>query len=72
MTTFYAQIELDTEPLIDNLSTLSHEQLKEFIVDLDSAVADVQFTEELILTLAKSLKGCSDEPADFINWEKVQ
>jgi hypothetical protein len=71
MTTFYANIELDTESLIDSLVTLTHEQTKQFIIDIDAMVADAQFTEELILALAKSLKGCADEPVDFINWEKV-
>jgi hypothetical protein len=72
MSTFYAHVALETESLIDNLTTvLTHDQLKQFILDLDLIVADVQFTEELILCLAKSLKGCTDEPLDFINWEKI-
>jgi uncharacterized protein (DUF1778 family) len=70
MTTFNAHIELDTDQLIDNLATLTHEQIKQFIIDLDIVVADVQFTEELLLALAKSMKGL-DDPVDFINWEKV-
>ena len=45
---------------------LSHEELREFILQMDLSVADAGFTYELIMDLVKSLKG------DLLDIEKEE
>lgn len=49
----YAPVEIHVEELIDSMD---REQLFEFVLAIDLAQADAEFTENLIIRLCKSLK----------------
>jgi hypothetical protein len=50
-------VELDTNDFIESLITeKEYDYIIEFIMELDQRIADVDFTEELIAKLIKSMK----------------
>lgn len=72
----YIPIEIDEEDFAAHTLSLSHDAVIDLVRKIDSAHADVGFTEELIRMLVASLmadvgpdgKDCS---LPFIDWSKV-
>lgn len=62
--------------LVESLRAIGYEDLLPLLVELDMAIGDVGFTEDLIKALVKGLKA-EFEPTEpitsltFIDWEKV-
>lgn len=73
-TPMFLTLQLQQEQIVDALtsSDIKREELLNLFTTLDLAVAEVDFTEELIRRLVKSLKADhEDTNLPFIDWEKV-
>lgn len=59
-------VVLTDEDVIDSLVSCDYDQILDFVCRLDLTMADVGFTEDLIIRLIKSLRGeYKNNPEEF-------
>lgn len=65
-------VPISPDSLIRGLCSMAYDDIVKFVVEMDSMVADVGFSELLVSALVKSLKSDSMEVnLPFIDWDKV-
>lgn len=71
----FMSMELTQDQIVNALvrSEITRDELLDMLTSLDLMVAEVEFTEELVRRLVKSLKSDSEDvDLPFIDWSKVK
>lgn len=71
----FMSMELTQDQIVNALvsSQITRDELLDMLTSLDLMVAEVEFTEELVRRLVKSLKRDSEDvDLPFIDWSKVK